>query len=513
MKEHIAIIDIGSNTVRLVIYEIQQTSFQEIENIKAPIRLGSYISDENEMLQEGMDKLLQVLHSFREVIDSYAVQEVQCMATAAIRAASNRETIRKHIYEQTRFSISILSGEEEARYGCIAVTETLPLNNGLSIDLGGASTEVALFQNRQMIQCYSFPFGAVTIKNRFIQGNGITMEEKSRLETFLLEQFASQPWIKQKGGEIAGIGGSARNLANIDQLNRHYPPLGLHGYEMSKSSIETLRSTLVDLTYEELERVDGLSKERIDLISPAIEVFHSLFLYSEANKLITSSRGLRDGIVLERYAKCVLKDEKNVHDELALQHMVKERGTVRLLDRYAVNKQQSEQRTKLALQLLGDLQQIGLIQFTKEEIFWIRQASLLFYSGEYISKRVRGQNTFYLITNSIVDGYTHKEKVMLAIMASFTNYSTFKQCIEPYKHWFVDKEIQQMRIIGALLKLCFSFNSTKRNVVDKIHAHQTDRELILEIQCSKNCLAEQYQSEKQKKHLANALQIPIQLQF
>ncbi|OZI12311.1 exopolyphosphatase [Bacillaceae bacterium SAS-127] len=499
----ISIIDIGSNTVRLVIYNLSNSGFEEVENVKAPIRLGRYLDENKWLSEQGIQALKDVLHSFKELLDSYGVYEVECTATAAVRQASNRGEVLKEIKDEIGFDIRVLSGEEEAYYGFTAVTQTVNLDSGLSIDIGGASTEITYFENRQLIESHSFPFGAVTLKEQFLKGNGMSEQEQKELVAYIKNQFTNFPWIKNNGGAIVSIGGSGRNLANVDQIKRNYPSLGVHGYDMSIETIKELRNELSAMSYDDLEKVDGLSRERADLILPALEVFYQLLLHSKSKQMIISSRGLRDGVIMEKLLKTKARTGREA----------KEQGTNRLLHSYQKNEQGSEQVAMLANQLIAQMKEINVIHISKEDEYLAHQAALLFYLGEYISSSSKGPNTLYLLTNSIFDGYSHKEKVKISIMASFTNNSAFKQNIEPYKNWFTKEEFQQMREWGALLKLCYSLNSTKRNVVEEIQVCQKDGTMELTVFCGKNHLAEQYQSEKQKRHLEKALQLPIQLIF
>ncbi|WP_203362154.1 Ppx/GppA family phosphatase [Bacillus sp. REN10] len=498
-----SIIDIGSNTVRLVIYYISDSGFEELENVKAPIRLGRYLDANKWMSGEGIQALKDVLHSFKEILDSYDVGEVDCTATAAVRQASNREAVLKEIKEETGFHIRILSGKEEAYYGFMAVTQTVDLDCGLTIDIGGASTEITYFENRQLIESHSFPFGAVTLKEQFLKGSGMSEREQAEISSYIKDQFARFSWIQNKEGSIVSIGGSGRNLANVDQIKRKYPSLGVHGYKMPIETIAELRNELSNMSYEELEKVDGLSRERADLILPALEVFYQLLLHAQSKQMIVSSRGLRDGVIMEK----LLKNKARTKLE------VKEQGTNRLLHSYQTNEYSSQQMAMLAQQLIQQMKEKKVLHINKEDEFIVRQAALLFYVGEYISSSSKGLNTFYLLTNSIFDGYSHKEKVKISVVASFTNNSAFKQNIEPYRKWFTKEELQQMREWGALLKLCYSLNSTKRNVVKSVQLCQKNGTMELVALCNKNYLAEKYQSEKQKRHLEKALQLPIQLIF
>lgn len=499
-----AIIDIGSNTVRLVLYKELGSAIEEFRNVKAPLRLRRFLDAESKMSDEGIGLLLEALHNFREVLDYYDVTEVECTATAAVRQAANRDAIIEKVKKETGFYIRLLSGEEEAFYGLTAVLKTMPADNGLTIDIGGGSTEITLFENRKLKRSFSFPFGVVSLKEQFIAEDRMKPKEQKKMAEYIQSELKKFDWLeKAPDGVIAAIGGSARNLANVQQLKESYPPLGVHGYELTVEALDQLRTELSPLSYSEFEKVDGLSNERADLILPAIEVFYQLAIHTKANGLLVSSRGLRDGIMLER--------TKDGAYETAAD--VKRNGIKRLLKIYGHDTKHHYQMMKLTKNMLRGFEQEGIIEVTDKERFIIEQAAALFYLGEYISSNSKSRHTFYLLINSLFDGFTHWEKAYISLTASFTNNSTLKQYLEEFNGWFSKEEIQKMREYGALLKLCFSLNSSKRSIVSDLNVKRENNYLVITVYCEGSELAERYQSDKQKRHLEKALQKTIKMEF
>ncbi|MCP3761832.1 Ppx/GppA family phosphatase [Domibacillus sp. A3M-37] len=499
-----AIIDIGSNTVRLVIYKEQGSAIEEFRNVKAPLRLRRFLDAESEMSDEGVQMLLEALKNFREVLDYYDVTKVECTATAAVRQAANRDVIIEKVKKETGFHIRLLSGEEEASYGLSAVLKTMPADNGLTIDIGGGSTEITLFENRKLKHSFSFPFGVVSLKEQFIAEDRMKPKEQKKMAEYIQTELKKFTWLeKAPDGVIAAIGGSARNLANVQQLKENYPPLGVHGYELTVEALDQLRTELSPLSYSEFEKVDGLSNERADLILPAIEVFYQLAIHTKAKGLLVSSRGLRDGIVLERI--------KNGTGETAAD--VKRNGIKRLLTVYGHDTKHHYQMMKLTEKMLRGFEQEGIIEVTDKDRFIIEQSAALFYLGEYISSSSKSRHTFYLLINSLFDGFTHWEKAYISLTASFTNNSTLKQYLEGFNGWFSKDEIQKMREYGSLLKLCFSLNSSKRSIVSDLNVKRKNDCIVITVYCEGSELAEHYQSDKQKRHLEKALQTTIEMEF
>ncbi|KUP07615.1 hypothetical protein Q75_05150 [Bacillus coahuilensis p1.1.43] len=503
MTEKTAIIDIGSNTIRLVIYESTAIgTVKELENVKAVARLRSYLTEEGILSEEGIQVLLSILHSFNKVVDFHHVKEIRSVATATIRQALNQSDIISRVYKETNLSISILSEEEEAYYGYFAAVNTTSVSTGFSIDIGGGSTEITYFEDKQIKHSHSFPFGVVSLKEQFIQGDSLQLEEREVLVQFIIEQFLTLPWLKEKNAPIIAIGGSARNVAQIDQSQNSYPIAGVHQYVMSPESISRMRDVLLPLDYVELEKIEGLSKDRADIILPALEVFYQLILYTGAPSFIFSRNGLRDGLILEQTeGKKVFSNQEIV-----------ERSLRQLGFEYNVNYSHNEQMLFLIRKLWEGFGQLGLWSLNEESLRVLEQAAFLFYLGEYIDSDSSSQHTFYILANKNINGIPHKERVAIALLASFKNKSSLKQYMEPFLHWFSKDEVKLLKEFGPLLKMAYSLNATKRNVVHDVSITEKQGNIVVCIICEDDILAEQYQFEKQKKHLEKALKREIVLE-
>jgi Exopolyphosphatase len=151
--ERIALIDVGSNTVRLVIFNIDMESFYditEIQNIKVPARLVQYVEN-GAMNEEGIQLLINLLGSYLKITEKYDVDRLIAVATAAVRNSSNVRTIVERVEKETGLKLAVFSEKEEAYYGNYAVRYTFNIQDGISVDIGGGSTEVTLFENKKWL--------------------------------------------------------------------------------------------------------------------------------------------------------------------------------------------------------------------------------------------------------------------------------------------------------------------------------------------------------------------------
>ncbi len=504
-REKYAIIDIGSNTMRLVIYLREKSGrLKEIENVKVVARLRNFLSNDGVLMEEGIHVLIDTLLSFREVTNHHLLHDVKCVATATIRQAKNQQAITKRVNDETDFSIRILTEYEEAYFGYLAVVNTTPFNSGITIDIGGGSTELTYFHDRKLMNDHSFPFGALSLKKQFIKGDIPTEAELIALRKFINQQFCTLEWVKDKNLPIIGIGGSARNMVQIHQEYISYPIAGVHQYLMNKDDIIQINQYLQTLTFSELQRVEGLSKDRADIIIPAVEVFHQLIEIVGSNHFALSRKGLRDGVFFEELTK---------EFGISVFPNVIEESFYELATDYNINLNHVFHVTNSAMMITQLLNKAGVISTSKEDEIFLKRGAFVYNLGTYIDSESSSQHTFYLLANRTIDGLFHKDRIIVALIASYTSKAGFKRYVAPYSQWFSKDELATYRILGAILKFAYSLNATKRNIIKSIELNVDQEALFFSIKCHHDWKTEQYQVEKQKKHLEKLLKKQIIISF
>ncbi|MDL4841840.1 Ppx/GppA family phosphatase [Aquibacillus rhizosphaerae] len=503
-KKFYAIIDIGSNTMRLVVYLQEKAGrLREVENVKAVARLRNHLDDDGKLSAQGIRTLTQFLHGFKQVTDTYQLEQIVCVATATIRQATNQDEIKLVLNKEVGFTMRILSEHEEAFYGYLAVVNSTSITEGITVDIGGGSTELTYFKDRKLIHSHSFPFGALTLKE-FFTNEKPKEDECVKLNLFLREQFDSLPWIKNKNIPLIGIGGSARNLVQIDQNIKKYPLAGLHQYKMQASDIIQIGNYLASLPFSKLQKVEGLSKDRADIIIPAIEVFQCLYQTMQADSFILSRKGLRDGVFYEQLSK----DLGSFIFPNVLEDSIQE-----LINDYDLNPSQIIHVQYLTRKMFAYLEEQGIGSLTSKDWTLLKRASYVFNLGNYIDSESSAQHTFYLLANRTIDGLLHMERLKLALIASFKNKTVFKQFIYPYKSWFLKEERKKIRFLGSLLKFVYCLDATKRQVVQDFECESTQDNIKITLYCNQDWMPEAYQAEKQKKHFEKTVKKNIELQF
>jgi exopolyphosphatase/guanosine-5'-triphosphate,3'-diphosphate pyrophosphatase len=290
-------IDIGSNNVRLVIYEMKNKhDFLIALNTKESIRLRNYVHN-NLLTVEGINKLLTCLHDFKKLITShYNVDQLILFATQTIRMVDNKESILQLVKEQLDWDIEILSEQEEALLGYEGMNLYLAhQQDGIYVDLGGGSMEIVYFKDNEIQHYHSFSFGSIVLRNMLKDPIPSKMELKM-LKRFILNEYHTLDWLTSLEVPLIVVGGSSRNLVRIDRFITKKHEI-THGYTLSFREIKRIRKLLMLLTIDEIEKIEGFTSNRSDVIIPSIYAFELLYQYINASSYICSRTGLREGVL------------------------------------------------------------------------------------------------------------------------------------------------------------------------------------------------------------------------
>ena len=507
MEERIGLIDIGSNTIRLVIFGFtKETGLNEILNIKTPARLSQYLTSDTEMNGDGIAVLKEALLSFKKVADKFKVQELHPIATAAIRQSKNSNDIIKQIKKELNIEIQIVPEEDEAFYGYYAISHTTDIENGISVDIGGGSTEVTLFKDKKLKEAHSFPFGVVTLKRQFFGDKDHNDKPAIKsMEKFLSEQFNQLDWLKDQEIALVGVGGSARNVARIHQSEHSYPIGGVHNYTMSLKDIDEVYDIIRKSSRDELTNLDGLSRDRVDIILPAVSVFKTLFKKIDATQFTFSRNGIREGFAMNLIRKRHPHEFKKEHVRRdALKHLANE---------YHIEEESAKRRLKLAQSLLDQLLKHSDLKITDHDKHLFVEGAYMYYLGSFIDSDSSSPHTYYLIANSMINGFPHKDRVKLALLASFKNKSLLKfYCKET--QWFSGKEVDTIQALGGIIKFVNALNISHTSFVEEVKLKEKkDDKYELYVYYKGEPIAEEYQANRQKKHIEKILKGKVAIIF
>lgn len=465
--QKIAIIDIGSNSIRLVLFEIYKNhSFRVIDDIKENPRLGEGIFTDGLMKQSNMDKALETLILFKSLCDYNEVTEILAFGTAAVRSAKNSKEFLAKIKTNCNIEITVLSGEEEAKYSFFGAINSLDIKQGLLVDMGGASCELVHFEDREIKNSVSLNFGSLSLMEEFLLKDIVDEDAERALNAYLEKEFSLVPWLKEvKGIPLVGVGGTIRNLGKINMKQKFYPIENLHNYFLNKEELNNLYDFLKPKDYKEKQKIEGLAKSRADIVSGASFVFSKLANYAELTGVVISGKGIREGFLYNHL------DERGKKIEDVFQY-----GLFNVCERYGVNREHGEAIYKTFLEIFEKLQPIHNLE-KNEKI--IKTLSYLSFSGVNISYYDHDIHSFYTILNSRLDGVSHKELLISALSSSQQNKRN--SLYENYKGFLSEKEMFLTNVYGLIISFSKTFNRLHGSEVKEFGITIKDENVFMEI--------------------------------
>jgi len=300
----VASIDIGTNTVRLLILQIKPDgNLREIAQVRAITRLGKGMDTEKKILDDRMDETISVLTKFRDECRKFEPLTIRAVATSAVREASNQKDFVSRVKKEAGLEIEVISWEEEANLMIKGVLWKLPNieKDILVFDIGGGSTEFLLARDRKIISSVGTQLGTVRLTERFISHHPVGLSEYKALEIHFRRELKV---VKEKLSDflpevLVGTAGTVTTLAAIDGGVYPYDPEVIHGRSLTYKRVEELLEDLKNKSLAERSAMRAIEKGREDLIVAGGALVLETMRVFECNLLTVSEHGLREGLVLD----------------------------------------------------------------------------------------------------------------------------------------------------------------------------------------------------------------------
>ncbi|MBL4894934.1 MAG: Ppx/GppA family phosphatase [Emcibacter sp.] len=293
--EKFAVVDIGSNSVRLVVYESLKRAPYVIFNEKILCGLGRGLFETGNMQDDSMTSAIGSLKRFQVMLDKMDVENYRVVATSAVREAENGDEFVRRIKKECKLDVSVISGEEEARLSGLGVLCALPRATGIMGDLGGGSLELArLSGDAEVVEKVSFAIGP--LKYQSLDGQTVS-SPKADID----RAIASLDWKSDhKQENFYAVGGSWRALAKIHIMEKGYALNNVHHYTMSREEALELTERLSNMHYVELNRYrTHISSRRLKVLALSAYILNRLIKKLKSKRLIVSGYGLREGLLYE----------------------------------------------------------------------------------------------------------------------------------------------------------------------------------------------------------------------
>ncbi|MBX7490366.1 Ppx/GppA phosphatase family protein [Helicobacter turcicus] len=403
MAKITAIIDIGSNSARMAIFEkTSHLGFHLLYEAKSKVRISESTYAHNGYLQPiPMERAICALKDFLRIAKIHKARKIICVATSAVRDAPNKADFLR-LARKIGLNIKVITGEQEAYFGALSALNLLPYTSGITIDIGGGSTECALIENHKIIDKISLDIGTIRLKELFFD-KGDLKGAKDFVQNALLKlpnHF--------KHERIFGIGGTARALSKSIQKRIEYPLDTLHAFEYDFFSHAEFFRAIYSAKPSELPKL-GIKEDRIDSIQGGALIFHLSLLHFEAQSIITSGVGVREGVFLND----LLRNE-NGHFPPNFNPSVRN-----LKDRFQKNTSQSNVQKLLAMRLFNTQENLALIPQVYKKHLSI--SAELCNIGIALNFYEKSSHSDYILLNALSYGLTHQERLLIATLVRYAS--------------------------------------------------------------------------------------------
>ncbi len=316
--ERLAVIDLGSNSFRLVVFTATEGWWQRSDEIYQVVRIGEGMAATGRLGEKPMRRALATLDVFAHFCEAAGLSmaptheagagngegdgAVDAVATSAIRDAENAPEFLARARERTQLPIRVLSREQEARYGYLAAVNSTTLSDGCMLDLGGGSMQLVEVRDRRAHESDSWRMGAVRMTERFLPNGGPAKPRQiEALREHVAQELQSAMWLARTGRRLVGIGGTVRGLAAVAQRAEGLPSNGVQGMTVTREALGEIVERLAALAPAQRASVPGVKPARADLILAGAVVVEGALQAGGFDALEATEAGLREGVFFERH--------------------------------------------------------------------------------------------------------------------------------------------------------------------------------------------------------------------
>ncbi|MDX1501085.1 MAG: Ppx/GppA phosphatase family protein [Thermoanaerobaculia bacterium] len=493
----LGIVDLGSNTARLVVFQYEPGSwFQILDGIREPVRLGERLGRGHELTPQAIDRGLAALRLFGDYARTTELDRLEVIGTSALRDARNSVEFMRRIRE-LEVEVSVLTGEEEAQLGVAAVANSFAFPHAWVADLGGGSVQVSVMRDRLYESGRAFPLGSLRMKEAHPLSDPPRKREVRQIErtvaaelTGVARRIASRDW------PIVAMGGAVRNLARASQ-ERRKDVLGiLHGFRFSREALEEITGLLLGMTEAERAAVPGLNPDRADLIVHAALIFRWLLASTGRDELLISGQGVREGVFYRRF--------------LPPPHLIEDvrRFSVENLQRqWGQSLPHVDRVVELADRLFVELQPLhGLGEASRG---LLEAAGRLHDIGMAVDYNRHHKHGAYLARSLPLPGYSRREQALIALLVRYHRKGLPR--LGRFRRLAERGDARRLQQLAACLRLAEQLERSRSGRVTGVSATIGRKRVRIEVAAREEPTVELWEASKHADLFERAFSLPLDL--
>jgi exopolyphosphatase / guanosine-5'-triphosphate,3'-diphosphate pyrophosphatase len=438
-----SVIDLGFNSVKLVNYDIKKDgSFKAYQQEGVKVKLGEGLHETGYLGKEQVERTIEALRIFRDIINFDSIRHVLPVATSAVREAGNKTDFLKQVYSKTGFQFKVLSEHEEGLYSYVGALQATCIPTVLFFDLGGGSLELVYTENYSIKKIKSYPLGALRLSQMFSRKDGtFSRKDYTKMENHIIEVLSDKNGFDlSPDTTLVGVGGTVRAIARYDQELNDYELDKVHNYQMGSSSVSSIAEELYEMDVNELAEIKAIGSNRVDTITAGACIINTLMQKFDFERIVISAEGLREGIL-----SVFVRDPKTFYSGGISNEKAKAFVTFAC---------QAEMLPEQTVTLVKSLVANGMLREKEKMILThaIKQAKEL-------PPVTNLNNLFYMMIDEDSAFLSHREQLILAISIVHTRkekaadwiYSRYRSILEPQNKRSIEK-ISACLVLSAILE-------------------------------------------------------------
>ncbi len=456
----IAIIDIGSNSVRLVVYEGLTRSPTPLFNEKMMAGLGRGVTVTGRLADDAIEKALGALSRFRVLCDTMHVSDITVVATAAARDAANGPDFIRRCEEITRVPINLISGKREAQLSAMGVVSGIWQPDGVVGDLGGGSLELIDLKGDRIGEGITLPLGALALQDRS-EGN---LKKATRI---IRDSLTKWPGLKDlKGRAFYAVGGTWRSLARLHMKQRGYSLNVMHNYVIPAADAADFAQLVERVSTETLDSIEAVSAARRPLLAYGALLLEEIIRTGKPSEIVVSAAGVREGLLFER-----LSEEERRED--ALLSAAAELNVLR--------SRSPKHGEELRAWTDGFMRSAGFEE-TPDERRLRHAACLVADIGWRAHPDYRGEQAVNIIANAAFMGVDHPGRAFIALTLAYRHLGLSDDQVSPrLRELTTARMIDRARILGATMRVAYLVSAAMPGVLPRTPLRCESGKVILEL--------------------------------
>jgi exopolyphosphatase/guanosine-5'-triphosphate,3'-diphosphate pyrophosphatase len=470
-----AVIDMGSNSFRLVVYGYEPGRYwQHVDEIREAVRVGQGMGDEGVLQPEPMERAVQTAKVFGSFCRAAGIDEISPVATSAIRAASNGRELLDRIERESGLEARVLDESEEARYGYLAIANSTTIEDGFGIDIGGGSVQAMRLDGRRLAHSASWQLGAVRVSEAFLpDDDSASSKQLKALRKHVKQELESADWFTGADAKprAVGIGGTIRNLASAAERRAGLPDTDAQGYLLTRDDLETLVEELASMAPKKRGGVPGIKPDRGDVILGGAVVLATLMDQAGIEELEATDAGLREGIFFERFLDSEDQGEPLFPD-------VRGASVMNLAHRYQEDLKHPRHVARLSLEILDGLAKEGLTEPAPEDRELLWAAGMLHDIGTAIDYDDHHKHSRYLILNARLPGFTPRELHLIALIARY--HRKGEPDVEELGKLAHKDDERRLNVLAGTIRLAEQLERSRDQTVSAVHVTSANGHVQIE---------------------------------